>query len=407
MRISLSVLAVFLWLWHVSAFAEDREFGLYFKDGSSELDMSYSRNSEVADSLVAVIKSSKISDIKYFIEGNASPSGTTVFNETLSRKRADAVLNYLRSRTEIPDSMVSIKAQGIDWIGLEKSVVADTALQKRKEVLDILRNTPIWVTDSNGKIVSSRKKQLMDLDYGRVYNILIERHFPSLRRALVALQYSVVTPVETDTVAVQDTVPSENAFVELVPSDTVEAPASKFIAADYEPLHRMALKSNLLYDAILMPSLEVEYRFNDKWSLMLEGDMAWWKNTHKDKYYQVATISPEGRYWFKTKKPWHGHFVGVFGGFTWYDLENGNRGYKGEAQMAGLTYGYMFPITRVLSFEASVGVGYLHTKYQEYLPIDGHFVYQQTSKLNYFGPLKLKFSLVWRFWDMNKKGGKR
>ena len=169
----------------------------------------------------------------------------------------------------------------------------------------------------------------------------------------------------------------------------------------------MALKSNLLYDAILMPSLEVEYRFNDKWSLMLEGDMAWWKNTHKDKYYQVATISPEGRYWFKTKKPWHGHFVGVFGGFTWYDLENGNRGYKGEAQMAGLTYGYMFPITRVLSFEASVGVGYLHTKYQEYLPIDGHFVYQQTSKLNYFGPLKLKFSLVWRFWDMNKKGGKR
>ena len=407
MKISLSVLAVFLWLWHVSAFADDREFGLYFKDGSSELDMSYSRNSEVADSLVAVIKSSKISDIKYFIEGNASPSGTTVFNETLSRKRVDAVLNYLRNRTEIPDSMVSIKAEGIDWIGLEKSVVADTALQKRKEVLDILRNTPIWVTDSNGKIVSSRKKQLMDLDYGRVYNILIERHFPSLRRALVALQYSVVTPVETDTVAVQDTVPSENAFVELVPSDTVEAPASKFIAADYEPLHRMALKSNLLYDAILMPSLEVEYRFNDKWSLMLEGDMAWWKNTHKDKYYQVATISPEGRYWFKTKKPWHGHFVGVFGGFTWYDLENGNRGYKGEAQMAGLTYGYMFPITRVLSFEASVGVGYLHTKYQEYLPIDGHFVYQQTSKLNYFGPLKLKFSLVWRFWDMNKKGGKR
>lgn len=407
MKISLSVLVAFLWLWHVSAFAEDREFGLYFKDGSPELDMSYSRNSEVADSLVAVIKSSKISDIKYFIEGNASPSGTTAFNATLSRKRADAVLNYLRSRTEIPDSMVSIKAEGIDWIGLEKSVEADTALQKREEVLDILRNTPIWVTDSNGKIVSSRKKQLMDLDYGRIYNILMERHFPSLRRALVALQYSIVTPVETDTVAVQDTVPSESAFVELVPSDTVEAPASKFIAADYEPLHRMALKSNLLYDAILMPSLEVEYRFNDKWSLMLEGDMAWWKNTHKDKYYQVATISPEGRYWFKTKKPWHGHFVGVFGGFTWYDLENGNRGYKGEAQMAGLTYGYMFPITRVLSFEASVGVGYLHTKYQEYLPIDGHFVYQQTSKLNYFGPLKLKFSLVWRFWDMNKKGGKR
>lgn len=174
------------------------------------------------------------------------------------------------------------------------------------------------------------------------------------------------------------------------------------------PSQGFALKSNLIYDAVLMPSLEMEYRFSDRWSLNLEGEIAWWKNNQKHKYYQLATVSPEGRYWFKTKQPGHGHYVGLFGGFSWYDLENKTEGYKGEAFMTGLSYGYMFPVSRSLSFEAGVGVGFMHAWYEEYLPVDGHYVYQQSSKLNYFGPLKLKFTLVWRLWDSSrKKGGNR
>ena len=99
-------------------------------------------------------------------------------------------------------------------------------------------------------------------------------------------------------------------------------------------VQRLAVKTNLLYDAILMPSLEVEYRIADRWTVNLEGDMAWWNNDGKHKCYQVATISPEGRWWFGQKQgsPWHGHYLGVFGGFTWYDLENGKEGYQGEAE---------------------------------------------------------------------------
>ncbi len=152
----------------------------------------------------------------------------------------------------------------------------------------------------------------------------------------------------------------------------------------------------------------MEYRIDDRWSVNLEGDVAWWKNDGRHRYYQLATVSPEGRYWFGTRKPWHGHYVGVFGGFSWYDLENGARGYRGEAETVGLSYGYMFPVGRSLSFEAGIGIGYMHSEYEEYLPIDGHYVYQQTSRMNYFGPLKLKFALVWRLWNTDgKKGGVR
>ena len=186
-----------------------------------------------------------------------------------------------------------------------------------------------------------------------------------------------------------------------------ETAAAGETAAESEPLHRLAIKTNLLYDAILMPSLEVEYRIDDRWSVAVEGDVAWWKRDSRHKYYQIATILPEGRYWFRTKKPWHGHYVGLFAGGSWYDLENGGRGYKGEFWTVGISYGYMFPIGRRWSLEAGLGVGFLRTRYEEYLPIEGHYVYQQTSRTNWLGPVKLKFALVYRLWDINRKGGRK
>ena len=87
-------------------------------------------------------------------------------------------------------------------------------------------------------------------------------------------------------------------------------------------------------------------------------------------------------------------------------MEDGGRGYKGEFFMTGPRYGYMSPISRFLSLETGLGVGFLHTSYEEYLPLDGHYVYQQTSKTNWVGPVKLKFSLVWRLWDKQERGSR-
>lgn len=201
--------------------------------------------------------------------------------------------------------------------------------------------------------------------------------------------------------------PSEPQDDSLAHNSIVEALEGNLSDPAVTSCHRLAIKTNLLYDAALMPSLEVEYRIDDRWSVNLEGDAAWWSKKPEHKYYQIATISPEARYWFGMKKPWHGHYIGAFVGGGWYDLENGRHGYKGELVMTGLSYGYMFPVGRRLSFEAGIGIGFLHTSYEEYLPIDGHYVYQRTRQTNYVGPLKLKFALVWRLWNCNGKGGVR
>lgn len=260
--------------------------------------------------------------------------------------------------------------------------------------------------------MDGRKKQLMDLRGGMPYTYMLENFFPELRSSLsVACYRKPEPPVKVISQKETKVKEPEPALQPDSVAEPASEPATVRKEATVQPhrptVQRLAVKTNLLYDAILMPSLEVEYRIADRWTVNLEGDMAWWNNDGKHKCYQVATISPEGRWWFGQKQgsPWHGHYLGVFGGFTWYDLENGKEGYQGEAEMVGVSYGYMFPIGRRLSLEAGIGLGYMHSKYEEYLPIDGHYVYQQTNRMNYFGPLKLKFALVWRLWDTDKKKG--
>lgn len=97
------------------------------------------------------------------------------------------------------------------------------------------------------------------------------------------------------------------------------------------------IKTNLLYDAVLMPSLEVEYRINDRWSAAVEGNMAWWHHNGKHKYYQLATIVPEVRYWFRPQGQRRGHYAGLFGGAdgtTWKTADGDTRAKADSSESA-------------------------------------------------------------------------
>lgn len=403
---------------------------IYYRHGYRYVDTSLRSNGSVLKNLCAKIEKSLQEETleKVVIYAYTSPDGTNKANTALAARRADSLESWLLRNTPLPATMLETNSGGIAW-GLLRDAVSKSEMQYKKEVLQILDNTPVWVFDSNGKVIGSRKKELMDLKGGIPYRYMYEHLFPDLRSSIAIMLYvrtsGPQTEEEREPAASEKTSPAapEKDMVTTVPEESVPpatekseavAPDEKTTAAvpeqeRYEPLHKLALKTNIIYDLALMPSLEVEYMINERWSVNAEGEVAWWKNNGKHKYYQIATLSPEVRYWFKTKKRWHGHYVGLFGGGSWYDLENGKRGYKGEFWKAGLSYGYMFPIGRSLSFEAGLGLGFLRTWYEEYLPIDGHYVYQQSSRTNWIGPVKLKFTLVWRLWDENrsKRGGER
>ena len=403
---------------------------IYYRQGYRYVDTSLRNNGNELRRLQIIIEEAVHSGTleKAVIWSYTSPDGTNKANTALAARRADSLESWILRNTVLPGKLLEKNSGGIAW-DLLREAVSKSEMQYKEEVLRILDNTPIWVFDGNSRVVSSRKKELMDLKGGVPYRYMYEHLFPDLRSSIAILLYIRVqepqaeeeiepaAPEESEPVApeedmtpvapqenVKPVAPEEKAIPEAGDDATSVAPEK-----GYEPLHRLALKTNIIYDLALMPSLEVEYMIDDRWSVNAEGEVAWWRKESKHKYYQIATLSPEIRYWFKTKKRWHGHYVGLFGGGSWYDLENGRRGYKGEFWKAGLSYGYMFPIGRSLSFEAGLGLGFLRTWYEEYLPIDGHYVYQQSSRTNWIGPVKLKFTLVWRLWDENKtvKGGRR
>ena len=412
---------------------------IFYRQGHRYVDPQFGGNrSELDRFLASVRRACRDGEVeRLVIRSYASPDGMNRHNERLSRLRADSMAGYVSRHAAVPLPMIEKHAEGIAWGLLRELAAASDELPCKEAVLDILDRTPLWIRDAAGRIVDGRKKRLMDLGGGVPYNYMLEHLFPILRNSAAVWLYVADRPAAADAAPAAgeearatdkeasaadaaasrcDAAPAPQTVVEtqepsgIAPelATQIAAEAAPASACKGDPLHRLALKSNLLYDAVLMPSLEVEYHVAERWSVALEGDVAWWRNTPRHKYYQIATISPEVRYWFKTRRRWHGHYAGIFAGGSWYDLENGGPGYRGDLWMAGVSYGYMFPVSRSLSFEAGIGVGFLHTEYEEYTPYDGHNVYRQTSRTDYVGPVKLKFAFVWRLWDeTGRKGGTR
>lgn len=407
---------------------------VYFRKGYSTFDPSYMRNSE---RLLGFIREAGFKDTLH-IRGTASPEGEKKLNDRLSLKRANSLYSYIKENAAVDGPVLMVGGDGIDWAGL-RSMTMDSQMPHKEEVLGVIGDV------MSGKISpENANKVLLGIGSGEAWQYMYLHFFPRLRTVSFRTwgdpsptvighrpgaecpeisSGMLLSDEDGDDVIDADVLPAEGADDADVTENRDAGECQEAVSPDgasscgrqegkpasHEPFHLFALKTNFIYDVALMPNLEFEWLINEHWSVSVEGDVAWWKNEKKHQYYQVLAISPECRWWFRTFKPWHGHYLGLMAGGGLYDLENRRTGYKGEAGFAGLTYGFMWPVGRNISFDAEVGAGYMYTKYEEYEPLDGHYVYQRTRSMNYFGPLKLKFSLVWRFADRTgrKKGGAR
>ncbi len=400
---------------------------VYFNIGKWQFNPALDENAAAMDAFIVKVRTAyDAQNLDHItIRGYASPDGPERLNERLSVKRGETIADLIISRTGISSSLIETKPQGVSWSEVRRAVAETPEVPYREKVLDILDNTPIWIFDANGRIVDGRKKQLMDLRGGRPYKWMLEHIFPSLRNAVAVSLYlkaEAVTEeapaVSTDSVAAEptDTVPVQTVIVEetIVTDDADtqvfgqdEAMASQSAAGmqsesqKLPPIYVLALKTNMLYDLALMPNFELEWLINKNWSVALEANVAWWNKSY-DKTYRVAFGSPEVRYHINPRDRWHGMYAGVFAGGGFYDLCGWKKGYRGPAAMAGVSFGYMWSISSCFSLEAGIGAGYMYSHYKHYIPLDGHKVYQRTRNLHYFGPLKLKFSIAWRFCNVNK-----
>lgn len=399
------ILTFFLLMYSVSVVwgsSQCDSLKIFFNSNKATLSPALNSESSVnifIDSVSAYLQSGALNQISVY--GYASPEGPLPHNNRLSARRSEAVANYISRHAGVPMSQIHTCPEGVAWDGLRELVISTPITPDRVEVLRIL-NEYIPEMTSDASASDRCLAQLRSLDGGHTYQWMLANLFPDLRYALAVCSYTVpeffgVLRIPENMEYSPKTVCTED--INIVTPPYLESDNSRYI----KPLHRLAIKTNLLYDAALLPNLEVEWRVSDNWSVALEGGVAWWGKYSNEHSYRLAMVSPEVRRWIRPRAPWHGLYVGAFAGAGLYDLEKTTRGYRGEGVMGGVSVGYMWPISRYFSLEAEVGGGYLFTRYKEYVPISGHHVYRRTKDLNYFGPLKVKFSIVWRLWDVNRK----
>ena len=373
-------------------------FRIYYPVGKAELREDYMENAKTLQHIQKYLEhSSRIDSITIY--SYASPEGPYQLNKRLATNRGKTIKNYLLkhlpAHRSLSDHFIIIDPTAENWSGLRDLVFYQYPYANRDEVLAVLDRTDIGD--------ERRKALLKRLDGGKSWEYMLKHLMPQLR---YATWVTVWQRLEVDK-PLEETSLLKVGFQEMPLPKLEPILVSAPVKTNVEGQSPWALKTNLLYDAVLSPSIEAEYRFDPRWSAHVDFSIAWWSKKNEHKYYQIAQLSPEIRYWFNDKKFWKGHYIGAFVGAGHYDLENGKDGYKGEFMMAGLSYGYMFSIGRNLSLDAGIGVGFLNTEYEEYLPIEGHYVYQQTSRTSYVGPVKARLALVWQLNRKWLKGGKR
>lgn len=376
---------------------------LYFRFDQAEVDSGYADNKKTMETLEKLFSnvalSSRIDSIHIY--AYASPEGARLYNEQLAYRRAVAAKNYLtQTYPLLCDSCIRLFPKGEAWDGLWKLIVWDKQMPEREELMMIM---------SQVENTDKRKGLLKFLNGGRAYRYIEKNVLPRLRNAAICTIWmkptfaSASTPVSPLLI--------KEGEKKVVNKDTLESVPIPNIHAPRKPL--FALKTNLLFDAALMPNVEIEVPVGKHFSVNGELMFPWWLFDNNRYCLQVLAGGLEGRYWLGNRENKYvltGHFMGLYAGGGKYDLQWKENGYQGEFFIAaGIGYGYAHKIAKNLRLEYNIGIGLLRTGYRHYHMRSNYqtLLWQNNGNYTWFGPTKIKVSLVWMLNRKMKKGGTR
>lgn len=171
----------------------------------------------------------------------------------------------------------------------------------------------------------------------------------------------------------------------------------------------VALKTNLIYDALANVNLGLEFKMAPRWSFDINGNFNCWSfNDHKQ--WKHWMVQPEFRYWFC--EALHGNFIGLELHGGQYNIGKVNtdfsflgtnfavlkdQRYQGWYAGAGLTYGHAWMLSKHWNIEAEIGIGWSYTRFDSYPCAECGTKIIDNGVHNYFGPTKAALNLVYIF----------
>ena len=169
----------------------------------------------------------------------------------------------------------------------------------------------------------------------------------------------------------------------------------------------IALRTNLLYDAALIPTIGAEFDLGKLWSIGFDYNGSWFYSVSRHRYWQTIGGYLMLRRYLKADdegRPFMGHHFGVYGQLLTFDIEFGDKGWQGAYPNwgGGIEYGYSAWLSNRLNIDFSIGIGYLRLKYKEYDPDGDSFKWRGTYRRNWWGPTKAEVSLKWLLYKRKK-----
>ena len=167
-----------------------------------------------------------------------------------------------------------------------------------------------------------------------------------------------------------------------------------------------AVRTNLLYDAFLLPTLGVEWRVNRHIGIKVDGSHSWLGN-EKGKVQKIWLVSPEVRWYLLNNKRF---YVGVGANIGEYNIYKGmlgslfsdDTGYQGKLWGAGLTVGYQLCLSHRFSFDFNLGLGYTRMEYDRFTVSNKVRVFKDRDKTkNFWSPTQAGISLIWTIGSNN------
>ena len=172
---------------------------------------------------------------------------------------------------------------------------------------------------------------------------------------------------------------------------------------------KVAVKTNLLYDATATINAGIEFGLAPKWTLDLSGNFNGWTMSH-DRKWKHWMVQPEARYWFCDR--FAGHFLGFHalgGQYNIGHLKNNikflgtdfsklsDSRYQGWFIGAGIAYGYAWVLNKHWNLEGEIGVGYVYTEYDRFNCKGCGKKVEEDKNHHYFGPTKAAINLIYVF----------
>ncbi len=338
------------------------------------------------------------------IRGNASPDGPFELNDSLAKRRAAGMKDYIVAGTSIPDNIIDLSSYVSSWQDLSSLISNNPSLNRSANAIEARRLINVHRANPSNSLRRAYG--------GRIWSWLASDVFPLLRKSTVTVFYDGKSHVlSTDTV-------KQGVYLEEVPEqEVVEEIVEPVVESDSQPdwQRHIYLKTNLPAWLCLWTNAAFEVDIAPHFSFALPiyySGFNYFKRTLK---FRTFALQPEFR-WFP-KADNSGFFAGIHAGMVYYNIAlRGDLRYQDHdgntpAFGGGVAIGYRFHITANpnLYMEASVGGGIYKLHYDEFLNKHNGLKVGE-RKRTFYGIDQAAFSFVYRFdcgrKSKAKKGGR-